>query len=84
MILHANIWSVNLGSVYIIGRNSEADQMPNPDRSLVSDLAASDAVSLSFWGYDVESACAKIGRQARRLVQRVVGQNRRTLPFQIF
>jgi hypothetical protein len=68
--------------VYIIGRNSGADQTPNaPERSSVSALAASDAVSLSFWGHDVESTCAKIGRQARRLVQGVVGQNWRTLPL---
>lgn len=50
----------------------------------MSALAVSDTVSLSFWGHDVESACAKIGRQARRLVQGVVEQNWRTLPVQIF
>jgi hypothetical protein len=55
-----------------------------PGRSSVSTLAASDAMSLSFWGHDVEPACAKIGRQARRLVQGVLEKNWRTLPLQIF
>jgi hypothetical protein len=39
-------------------------------------------VSLSL-GHDVESTCAKIGRQARRLVQGVVGKSWRTLPLQV-
>jgi len=78
-----------LGSVYIIGRNTEVDKTPNaiehrcPERSSVSALAASDAVSLSLWGHDIVPACAKIGRQARRLIQGVVGKYWRALPLQI-
>jgi len=47
----------------------------------VSGLAASSAVS--FLGHNVESARAKIGGQARRLVQGVVGQEWRTLHLSI-
>lgn len=81
---------VEIGQSISLRRSVEAHQMPNaiehlyPERSSVSALAASDAVSLSFLRHDVESACAKIGRQARRLIQGVLGQNWRTFPLQIF
>ena len=70
--------------VYIIGQKNESDQTLNTieHRTLVPTLAASDTVS--FWGHDVEPAGAKIGRQAGRLIQGVVGQDWRTLPLQIF